>query len=222
MRGRRRVSRRQRQAENQFVENPMYPDMPSSAMAVNGGQRRRGKSGIDILKTILSWTFQILVVILFAYVIVYFFGQSRTNIGQSMDVTLQGGDTVLLNVFAYQIGTPERGDIISFKPNGSSTSHSSIKRVIGLPGETIQIKEGMIYIDGEVFLEQKSYPVMTNPGMASEEITLGSKEYFVLGDNRNNSEDSRFADVGLVSSDYIEGKVWFVLSPSEHRGLIRD
>lgn len=178
------------------------------------------KKPVAILRNILTWTFQILVVILFAYVVVYFFGQSRTNIGQSMDVTLQGGDTVLLNVFAYQIGMPERGDIISFKPNGSSTSHSSIKRVIGLPGETVQIKEGMIYIDGQVLLEEGNYPVITNPGMAAEEITLGSKEYFVLGDNRNNSEDSRFADIGTVKADYIEGKVWFILSPSEHRGLI--
>lgn len=64
--------------------------------------------------------------------------------------------------------------------------------MIGLPGETIQIKDGMIYIDGEVYLEKKSYPAITNPGMAADEIVLGDKEYFVLGDNRNNSEDSRF------------------------------
>lgn len=177
------------------------------------------KRGSVILKKILSWSFQILVVILFAYVVVYFFGQSRTNIGQSMDVTLQGGDTVLLNVLSYQVGSPDRGDIVSFKPNGSGTAHSSIKRIVGLPGETVQIKEGMVYIDGQVLLEEGNYPVITNPGMAAEEIKLGTKEYFVLGDNRNNSEDSRFADVGIVKGDYIEGKVWFVLSPAEHRGL---
>lgn len=176
----------------------------------------------SILRTILQWTFEILVTILFAYMVVYFFGQSRTNIGQSMDVTLSGGDTVLLNVLTYQLGSPERGDIISFKPNGSDTGRSSIKRVIGLPGETIQIKDGMIYIDGTVYLEQKSYPVITNPGMASDEIQLGDKEYFVLGDNRNNSEDSRFAEIGTVHTDYIEGKVWYVLSPSEHRGFLKD
>ncbi len=176
----------------------------------------------SVLRNILLWTFEILVVILFAYVVVYFFGQSRTVIGQSMDVTLSGGDTVLLNVLTYQLGSPQRGDVIAFKPNGSNTGHSSIKRVIGLPGDTIQIKDGMIYIDGVVYLEKKSYPVITNPGMAAEEITLGDKEYFVLGDNRNNSDDSRFADVGVVRSEYIEGKVWFVLSPSEHRGFLED
>ncbi|MDO4322420.1 MAG: signal peptidase I [Lachnospiraceae bacterium] len=176
----------------------------------------------SVIRNIFLWTFEILVVILFAYVLVYFFGQSRTNIGQSMDVTLSGGDTVLLDVLAYQLGSPERGDVIAFKPNGSTTGHSSIKRIIGLPGETIQIKDGMIYIDGVVYLEKKSYPVITNPGMASEEIALGDKEYFVLGDNRNNSEDSRFADIGMVSSEYIEGKVWFVLSPAQHRGFLKD
>lgn len=175
----------------------------------------------SVIRNILLWTFEILVVILFAYVIVYYFGQSRTNVGQSMDVTLSGGDTVLLNVLSYQLGSPKRGDVVSFKPNGSTTGRSNIKRVIGLPGETIQIKDGMIYIDGEVYLEKKSYPAITNPGMAADEIVLGDKEYFVLGDNRNNSEDSRFADIGLVKSDHIEGKVWFVLSPSQHRGFLK-
>lgn len=175
----------------------------------------------SVIRNILLWTFEILVVILFAYVIVYYFGQSRTNVGQSMDVTLSGGDTVLLNVLSYQLGSPKRGDVVSFKPNGSTTGRSNIKRVIGLPGETIQIKDGMIYIDGEVYLEKKSYPAITNPGMVADEIVLGDKEYFVLGDNRNNSEDSRFADIGLVKSDHIEGKVWFVLSPSQHRGFLK-
>lgn len=180
-------------------------------------EKKRKKS---IPRVVFGWTFQILIVIMFAYVIVYFFGQSRTNVGQSMDVTLSGGDTVLINVMAYQLGGPERGDIISFKPNGSDSSHSNIKRVIGLPAETVQIIDGMIYIDGKVYLEQKNYPTITNPGMASDPITLDGDEYFVLGDNRNNSEDSRFADIGLVDSDSIEGKVWFVLNPGEHRGFV--
>ena len=182
-------------------------------------EKRRAKH--SIIKNILLWTFQILVVILFAYVLVYFFGQSRTNIGQSMDVTLSGGDTVLMDTLIYQVGSPKRGDVIAFKPNGSSTGHSSIKRVIGLPGETIQIKDGMIYIDGEVYLEKKSSPVITNPGMASDGITLGNQEYFVLGDNRNNSSDSRDPSVGILTRKDLLGRAWVRIYPFDKVGVIR-
>ena len=174
----------------------------------------------SIPRVVFAWTFQILLVIMFAYVAVYFFGQTRTNVGQSMDVTISGGDTVLLNVMAYKLNGPSRGDVIAFRTGGSSDSQSNIKRVIGLPGETVQIKDGMIYIDGTVYLEQKNYPAITNPGLASEPVHLGEQEYFVLGDNRNNSEDSRFAEIGPVTSDRIEGNVWYVISPSEHRGFV--
>ena len=174
----------------------------------------------SIPRTVFSWSFQIIMVIMFAYVVVLFFGQTRTNIGQSMDTTLTGGDTVLINTLAYQMRGPSRGDIISFKPNGNN-SRSSIKRVIGLPGETIRITDGMIEIDGKTYLEKRSFPVISNPGMAAEPIHLSDSEYFVLGDNRNNSEDSRFADVGMVTNDMIEGKVWFVLNPSERRGFLK-
>ena len=178
--------------------------------------------GRSITRTVFSWTFQIILVIMFAYVLVFFFGQTRTNVGQSMDTTLTGGDTVLINTMAYQMNGPDRGDIIAFRPNGSSSGRSSIKRVIGLPGETIQIVDGMIQIDGTTYIERRNFPAISDPGMAAEPLKLGDTQYFVLGDNRNNSEDSRFADVGMVSADMIEGKVWFVLSPSEHRRFLRD
>lgn len=175
----------------------------------------------SVPKVIFGWTFQIIVVIMFAYVLVYFFGQTRTNIGQSMDTTLSGGDTVLLNELSYRLGGPKRNDIIAFKPNGSTSSHSYIKRVVGLPGETIQIRDGMIYINDKIYLEKKDYTPMTEAGLAEEPIVLGTNEYFVLGDNRNNSEDSRFADVGLVKKDDIEGRVWFVISPWENFGFVK-
>ena len=176
----------------------------------------------SIPAVIISWTFQILFVIMLAYLLVYFFGQSRTVIGQSMDTTLSGGDEVLINTLAYQMNGPKRGDIVSFTQSGISGSRSNIKRIIGLPGETIQIIDGMIYIDEKVYLEQKNYPAITNPGMAEQPIRLAENQYFVLGDNRNNSEDSRFAELGLITSSSIEGKVWFVLKPSSHRRFIRN
>ena len=138
-----------------------------------------------------------------------------------MDVTLSGGDTVLLNELSYKLKDPARGDVISFRPNGSDSTHSYIKRIIGLPGETIQIKNGMIYINDELYLEKADYPAMTSAGLAEEPVTLGNAEYFVLGDNRNNSEDSRFADIGNVNLSDIEGKVWFVISPMSHFGFVK-
>lgn len=171
-------------------------------------------------KAAFLWGFEVIAVILLAYVAAYFFCQARTNIGQSMDVTLSGGDTVLLDKLSYQFGTPKRGDIIAFKPGGNESSHTYIKRVIGLPGETVQITDGMIYINGEVYLEAADYPSINDAGLAESAITLGSGEYFVLGDNRNNSEDSRDATVGKVKLGYIEGRVWLVISPKSHFGLV--
>ncbi|MDO4344820.1 MAG: signal peptidase I [Eubacteriales bacterium] len=187
------------------------------------GTRRRQKEKRTLrqkLSAAALWAFEIAVVVLFAFVLIYFFGQARTNVGQSMELTLADGDRVLLNTLDYRVGNPKRNDIIAFKPNGSETSHTHIKRVIGLPGETVQIKDGMIYINGTVYLEKTDYPAMNNAGLASDPITLGVKEYFVLGDNRNASEDSRYADIGLVNADYIEGKVWLRISPSKSFGLI--
>ena len=187
-------------------------------------QRKRQKEKKSIreqLKDILLWIFEILVVVLIAFVLVLFFGQIRTNSGQSMETTLSDGDHVLIDTFSYRVGSPKRNDIIAFRPNGSDTSHIYVKRVIGLPGETVQIKDGMIYINGKVYLEKTDYPAITNPGLASEEIELGTTEYFVLGDNRNNSEDSRFADVGLVDANYIEGRVWLRILPSGSFGLVK-
>ena len=181
-------------------------------------EKRRAKH--SIIKNILLWTFQILVVILFAYVLVYFFGQSRTNIGQSMDVTLSGGDTVLMDTLIYQVGSPKRGDVIAFKPNGSSTGHSSIKRVIGLPGETVEIWKGEVYIDGQRLPGDDSYGKIEDPGLAAEPFLLGEDEYFVLGDNRNDSIDSREPEVGAVRRADILGRAVFRVWPLTEFGFL--
>lgn len=184
-------------------------------------KKRKEAKKKSVGQVLFGWIFQIIVVILFAYVAVFFFGQSRTNIGQSMDPTLAGGDVVLLNELSYRFGGPSRNDVIAFKPNGSESSHSYIKRVIGLPGETVQIRDGVIYINETAYLEDAGYPQMEQAGIAEDPIVLGTDEYFVLGDNRNASEDSRFADIGNVDRKDIEGKVWMVVSPREHMGLFR-
>ncbi len=185
--------------------------------------RKRQKEKLSMkerITGILLWIFEILVVILFAFVLVYFFGQIRTNVGQSMDMTLTDGNQVLIDTFSYRVGSPKQNDIIAFKPNGSESSHTNIKRVIGVPGDTVQIKDGLIYINGTTYLEKHDFPKIMNAGLASEPITLDVKEYFVLGDNRNNSEDSRHPDIGIVTSDYVEGRVWLRIYPRDQISLI--
>ncbi len=95
-------------------------------------QKVRKKRSLPV--RIFTALFQALVVVLIAYVLVYTVGQQRTIVGQSMDTTLAGGDVVLINVMSYQVGSPKRGDLVSYRPNGSSNARADIKRVIGLPG----------------------------------------------------------------------------------------
>ena len=96
-----------------------------------------------------------------------------------------------------------------------------MKRVIGLPGEKIQITDGQIMINGVTYMEKKDMPSISYAGLAETEITLKDNEYFVLGDNRNNSADSRYADIGNVTKSNIVGKVWFRVSPYTKLGFLR-
>ncbi|HJA42974.1 MAG TPA: signal peptidase I [Candidatus Dorea stercoravium] len=184
-------------------------------------RRRRSKFRIEMLKPVAVWTGKIAIVCLFAFVFVWYFGQRVAVVGDSMSPILSNGDVTLVNRIVYDATAPKRGDIIVFKPKGNENSHYYIKRIIGLPGETVQILEGEIYIDGEKLEEDYGVSEITDPGIAAEEIELAGDEIFVLGDDRENSEDSRMADVGAVKRSYIYGKVWFIVSPWEDFGLVR-
>ena len=179
------------------------------------------KKNYHITKNSLILAGEILCVCLVAVLLIAFFGHRVSNAGDAMSPTIENGEVVLVDRLIVDMKTPSRGTVVAFRPDGNREVHLLIRRIVGLPGETIQIKDGMIYIDGEIYLEKKDYPAMTDAELAEEPITLGTNQYFVLGDNRNNSEDSRYADVGVVSGKNIEGKVWFVLSPSDHMGLVK-
>lgn len=174
----------------------------------------------EMLQTIGIWTFKIVLICLLALVIVFYFGRQVKNSGDSMKPAIKDGDVILVNRMIYDASKPKRGDVIVFKPNGNENARSYIKRIIGLPGETVQIKDGDIYIDGEKLKEDYDTTAIENPGTASEKITLDGDEYFVLGDNRKNSEDSRMADIGNVKRSEIEGKAWFILSTQGNFGFI--
>ena len=180
------------------------------------------KTIVKKVKPVAKWAFKIAVTCLFAFVFVWYFGQKVSTVGDSMNPVLYNGDVTLVNRIVYNASAPKRGDVIVFKPKGNENSHYYIKRIIGLPGETIEFIEGDIYIDGTKLEEDYETTEIKDVGIVTEEITLGGDEYFVLGDNRENSEDSRMADVGRVKRSYIYGKVWMVISPKEHFGFIKD
>lgn len=176
----------------------------------------------DLVKGILVWFFQIAVVLACAVVVALFFFQSVTIQEGSMEPTLTAGERFFINKMAYKLGSPERGDIIVFKTSAKEEAAWHIKRVIGLPGETIQIKDGQILINNETYKEGRDFPGISNPGLAEEGVLLESGEYFVLGDNRNNSDDSRYADVGGVQRKNIVGQLWFVAGPLKKIGFLKD
>ena len=181
------------------------------------GKRRRNEK----LRKVLGWIFQIAVTLVFAAVVAIAMFQSVTMQESSMEPTISVGDRFFMDKVSYKLSSPQRGDIIVFKTNASDDAALHIRRVIGLPGETIQIVDGRILIDGETYREGKDFPSISNPGLAETPITLESGEYFVLGDNRNNSEDSRYGDIGTVKKRYIVGKVWFTISPVSKIGFMR-
>ncbi len=124
----------------------------------------------------------------------------------SMSPTLAEGQVIIVNKMAYYFASPERNDVIVYKQTNKEHSYFEIKRVIGLPGETVRIKGGIIYINDTVLKDKVKVETIQNAGLAEEGIALDENEYFVLGDNRNESEDSRFASIGNVLKNEIVGK----------------
>lgn len=180
----------------------------------------RLRLNLEYLPVVAKWVFEIVVVCLFAFVAVWYFGQRVSTVGDSMSPVLRNGDVVLVNRIVYNATTPKRGDVIVFKPKGNENDHYYIKRIVGLPGETIEIIENRVYIDGERLEEDYETTNIDDVGVVDEKLKLAGDEYFVLGDNREQSEDSRDADVGNVKREYIYGKAWFVITPGDEFGFV--
>ena len=137
-----------------------------------------------------------------------------------MESTVSDGSQILVNRFIYNVKSPKSGDVIVFLPNGNEKSHYYVKRVIGVPGDKVQIKSGLLYVNGELY-DTEDTDTIKNAGVAEEEITVGEDEYFVLGDNRNASSDSRKEEVGMIKRDKIGGKAWLRFYPFDQFGVIR-
>lgn len=155
----------------------------------------------------LSWFVVIAGAVLFAYVTVYALGVRTTVIGDSMEPTLYNGQEILINRLVYNIFEPKTGDIVVFKPNGNENAHTYVKRVVAVPGDTVRIMNGMLYVNNEP--SEYFEDIILDPGVASLDIRIGEDEFFVMGDNVNSSDDSRNANIGNVKLDTIIGRAWF-------------
>ena len=175
----------------------------------------------NVLKEILSISIYLLLVFCAAYLIVTYVGQRTQVSGSSKETTLSDGDHLIVDKISYRFEDPERFDIIVF-PFQYDTDTYYIKRIIGMPGETVQIDDsGTIYIDGEVLEESYGREVIQNPGRASDPILLGDDEYFVMGDNRNNSSDSRDPSVGNIHRRDIIGRAFVRIWPISKFGILK-
>ncbi len=183
---------------------------------------RRKKISASTMREIGNWLFAACLAVFLAFFVVYSVGMMTSVISVSMENTLYNGQKVLINRLAYMILPPGKGDVIVFQPNGNKNSHYYIKRVIALPGERIRIEGGKVYVDGVPEEESDLYDKIADAGVAENEILLGEDEFFVLGDNRNNSEDSRSTNIGNVQRGTIIGRVWYRLpSGKSSMGFVR-
>jgi signal peptidase I len=173
-----------------------------------------------VWREITNWFLVIFAAVVLGYGTVTFLVQTVHVNGSSMSPTLEDGDVVLLNKAAYAFQDIERFDVVAIKQRNSD-DYYDIKRVVGLPGETVQIVGGRIVIDGNVLTDLPFDSYIMTSGLAETPITLDSDEYFVIGDNVNNSEDSRYLNVGNLAKSEIKGKIVYRISPSEEKGKIK-
>lgn len=176
-----------------------------------------------IMRELLNTAIYLLCVLGAVWLVITFVGQRTEVEGASMENTLHNGDNLIVDKLSYRFHDPERFDIIVF-PFQFQDNTYYIKRIIGLPGETVQIMDdGSIYINGEKLEENYGMEVIKPEtiGRAAEPIELGDDEYFVMGDNRNNSSDSRTDMVGNIKRDNIIGKAWLRIWPVSDFGILQ-
>ncbi len=175
--------------------------------------RRRERISKKVVKEIFDYIFVVVIAVGLAVLVTYCFGMSTYVVGVSMEPTLYNGQKVYIDRISYAFDDPDAGDVIVFLPNGNQKAHYYVKRVVAVPGDTVQIKDGMLYVNGvpsEVFTDE-----IVEAGIAGHELKLEKDEFFCIGDNSANSEDSRFADIGPVQSQDVVGKVWFAAKTAE-------
>lgn len=168
-------------------------------------------SAEDIIRLVTRWIVDVVLVITAAVFLTYMFGTRVKMEGNSMTQTISDKDKLLLNRFSGSVRTIKRYDVLVYRLNDEEGVY--LKRVVGLPGETVQIKEGSIYINGERLKNNTLIPDIAYAGVAEKPIELASDEYFVIGENPDGSLDSRYTDVGNIPLDNVLGTVWLRYAP---------
>lgn len=169
--------------------------------------RRKKKISSAVVREVLSWIFGILTAVFIAVVLNFFLGMTTSVVGVSMEPTLYNGEKIFINRFLYILSSPKAGDVVVFLPNGNENAHYYVKRVVAVPGDHLVIKDEVLYVNGleSPWVTEK----LIDAGIAENEFTLESGEYFCIGDNPENSEDSRSDNIGPVKETDIVGKAWF-------------
>ncbi|MBO5030598.1 MAG: signal peptidase I [Lachnospiraceae bacterium] len=182
--------------------------------------QKKKKLNMVLIREILSWIFWIFASILLAVVTVFCVGMKTSVIGSSMEPSLYNGQEIFLNRLIYKVTSPKEGDVVVFLPNGNEKSHYYVKRVVGVPGDRLYIKNGILYVNDES-VEEYFNDKIAEPGLLENEVALEEDEYFVIGDNCNSSEDSRSANIGTIKKSYIIGKAWMKMASGDSdMGLI--
>lgn len=183
------------------------------------GRRRRDREN-KLIRGVAGWIVYIFLVAMITSLILIYVGQRTRVEGSSMETTLHNGDSLFVDKLSYRLKEPDRFDIVVF-PYKYEQGVYYIKRIIGMPGETVQIRDGAVYINGNKLEEQYGSEPMQEAGIAATPMTLGEDEYFLLGDNRNHSKDSRNEMVGPIKRKDLIGKAFVRIWPLDSIGLIR-
>ncbi len=182
--------------------------------------KRKKKISSSAVREIFIVLFGMAAAAFIAVVLTFFFGTYTNMVGMSMEPGMYNGQRVYINRFSYLLSTPKTGDVVVFLPNGNTNTHYYIKRVVAVPGDTVLIRDGVLYVNG-IASSWVNVKIL-DPGIAEVELVLELDEYFCMGDNPSSSEDSRSANIGPVKELDIVGEAWLHLGSEENgMGLVR-
>jgi signal peptidase I len=204
-------------AEDELADDEQFEEMPEDTEELVEPASKGKSSARGFLYDLIFYAVLIFVCI---YILPNFVIQRTIVDGSSMAETLHDGEHLYVEKVSYRFDALDRFDIIVFYPYGRENEEYYVKRIIGMPGETIQIIGSDIYINGEILEEHYGKDLITDPGRAAVPIVLGEDEYFVMGDNRSVSKDSRSVEVGNVNRKNIGGRAIFRIKPLSRFGTI--